>query len=99
MRRRRLEWLGHVARMPDHRIPKSVLFGWLPHVRPRCGPRRRWKDVVRRDLKDINVEESESEARRSRGGWGALCRLGMESHREAEVVRASVAVREGTGGV
>ena len=25
--RRRLEWLGHLARMPDHRIPKSTLFG------------------------------------------------------------------------
>ena len=66
---RRLEWLGHVARMPDHRIPKSVLFGWLPQAHPRCGPRRRWKDVVRRDLKDIDVEDSGwySEARRSRG--------------------------------
>ena len=45
------------------------------------------------------MEESEwySEARRSRGGgggWRVLCRLGMESHREAEVVRASAAVRE-----
>ena len=52
--------------------------------------------MVRKDLKDIDVEESEwySEARRSRGGWRVLCRLGMESHREAEVVRASVAVRE-----
>ena len=26
----RLEWLGHVAHMPDHRVPKSVLFGWEP---------------------------------------------------------------------
>ena len=79
MRRRRLEWLGHVARMPDHRIPKSVLFGWLPHVRPCCGPRRRWKDVVRRDLKDIDVEELKwyTEARRSRGGWRALCRVAI----------------------
>ena len=40
--------------------------------------------VVRKDLKDIDVEESEwyTEARWSRGG--------MKSHREAEVVRASV---------
>ena len=30
--RRGLEWLGHVARMPDHKIPKSVLFGWLSHL-------------------------------------------------------------------
>ena len=51
------------------------------------------KKVVRRDLKDIDVEEY-TEARRSRGGWMAPCRLGMESHRGAEVVRASVAVRE-----
>ena len=49
-----------------------MLFGWLPQARPRCGPRRRWKDVVRRDLKDIDVEESElyTEARRSGGGGG-----------------------------
>ena len=96
VRRRRLEWLGHVARMPDHRIPKSVLFGWLPESRPRCGPRRRWRDVVRTDLKDIDVDEKEwyEEARRSRTGWKVMCRLGMESHREAEVVRVSSVARD-----
>ena len=26
--KRRLEWLGHVARIPDHRMPKSILF-WV----------------------------------------------------------------------
>ena len=40
VRRRRLEWLGHVTKILDHRIPKSVLFGWLPQARPHCGPRR-----------------------------------------------------------
>ena len=28
--KRRLEWLGHLARMPEHCIPKMTLFGWLP---------------------------------------------------------------------
>ena len=24
---RRLEWLGHLAQMPEHRLPKKCLFG------------------------------------------------------------------------
>jgi hypothetical protein len=58
VKRRRLEWLGHMARMPEHRLPKSALFGWMAQPRPRCGPiRKRWRDVVRRDLADVEVEE------------------------------------------
>ena len=73
--RRRLEWLGHVAWMPDQRMPKAALFGWLPEPRPRYGPRKRWRDVVRADLKVIAVSECEwyEEACRSRAGWRALC--------------------------
>lgn len=52
---KRLEWLGHVARMKDHRIPRSVLFGWLSKPRPQSGPRRRWGDVIRKDLKGMKV--------------------------------------------
>ena len=83
---RRLEWLGHVARMPDHRIPKSVLFGWLSHPRPQGGPRRRWRDVVKKDLKEVKVSDEEwyDEARRSRAGWQAMCRLGIEEIVEAQ---------------
>ena len=71
IQKRRLEWLGHLACMPCQRIPKSVLFGWLPQKRPRCGPRRRWKDMIRKDLRDIEVKEDEwyEEATRSRAGW------------------------------
>ena len=45
-----LEWLGYLARMPDNRLLKSVLFGWLPEPRPRYGPRRKqWRDVLRQE--------------------------------------------------
>lgn len=41
VKKRRLEWLGHVARMPDFHIPKICLFNWMPQPRPRGGPRLR----------------------------------------------------------
>ena len=31
---RRLRWLGHVAQMGEERIPKKLLFDWLPERRP-----------------------------------------------------------------
>ena len=57
LRRRRMQWLGHVARMPDDRLPKQLLFGWLPQTRPAHGPRLRWKDRVRSDLTLLHVPE------------------------------------------
>ena len=53
--RRLLQWLGHLARMEDSRLPKSVLFTWFPANRPAHGPRRRWRDVVRDDLKALHL--------------------------------------------
>ena len=96
VRKRRLEWLGHVARMPNHRLPKTMLFGWLPQPRPRCGPRKRWRDVVRKDLKEVGLEEDEwyREATRSRAGWRAMYQDGMELNRESRIVEALVAVRD-----
>ena len=42
--KRRLEWLGHLARMQDQLIPKITLFSWLPQRR------RPSKEMERRDL-------------------------------------------------
>ncbi|XP_065196566.1 uncharacterized protein LOC135828061 [Sycon ciliatum] len=48
---RRLEWLGHVARMDSSRMPRQILLGSLPTRRPAHGPHKRWKDCVVSDLR------------------------------------------------
>ena len=84
IRLKRLEWLGHLARMADNRMPKSVLFSWLSEPRPRCGPKKRWRDVIRKDLDYIGVNEDKwyEEATRSRARWRALCHSGVAAHQD-----------------
>ena len=38
IRLKRLDWLGHLARMVDNRMSKGVLFSWLSEPLPRYGP-------------------------------------------------------------
>ena len=92
VKKRRLEWLGHLARIPDNRIPKATLFSWLPEPRPTCGPKKRWRDVMRKDLKDIGVSEEKwfVEALRSRAGWRVLYRVGVDSYRERQTISAPI---------
>ena len=75
---------------------KLTLFSWLPQSHPRCDPRRRWRDVIRIDLKDIGVSEEKwyDEAVRLRAGWRALCCDGLKNCRQSEVVRAPAADRD-----
>ena len=47
---RRLQWLDHIAGMPDYRMPKALFFGCLSQPRPRYGPRKRWRDVIQARL-------------------------------------------------
>ena len=67
--RRRLQCLGHIARMDDHRLPKAVLFSWLHTPRPAQLPRRRWHDVVRDDLKEFGLYTGRYDLAAERGEW------------------------------
>ncbi len=56
IRRRRLRWIGHLRRMDDSRIPKSILFGELAAGKRSVGhPLLRYKDSIKRDLKDFGI--------------------------------------------
>ncbi|XP_074861634.1 eukaryotic translation initiation factor 4E type 3 isoform X2 [Carettochelys insculpta] len=57
LRQRRLRWLGHVHRMNDGRIPKDILYGELASgKRPPGRPQLRYKDVCKRDLREVDIE-------------------------------------------
>ena len=47
---RRLRWLGHLARMPNERLPKKVLLGHMDGSGVRGRSQKQWVDNVREDL-------------------------------------------------
>ncbi|KAL1462577.1 hypothetical protein WDU94_014403 [Cyamophila willieti] len=70
MKRRRLNWAGHVARMMENEIAfEENVEGY----RLRWRPRSRWKDNIKNDveLMSINPEEWKQVAM-ERGRWAAV---------------------------
>ena len=51
---RRLRWADHVARMEEDRTDLKILTG-KPTRRPLGGPKHRWEENIRIDLKEIGV--------------------------------------------
>ena len=68
--RRKLRWLGHVARMEEMRIPKCLLVSkWARGKRSVGRQKRRWNDVIVCDLKKCDVYPNWREQAQDRSTW------------------------------
>ena len=63
---KRLQWYGHVKRMPEGRIPKLIM-DWIPRERRKRGsPRKTWIEGVQAGMTTRNLE---SDQWRNREEW------------------------------
>jgi hypothetical protein len=53
---RRMRWTGHVAQMGEGRGVHKVLVGRAESKRPLGGPRRRWEDNIKMNLREIGID-------------------------------------------
>ena len=91
---RRLEWLGHVVRMEDERLPKRLLFASMEKTRPMCGPRKRSRDCIlsdvrARDALDTRFVTTSS----SRDEWRALLSTPIRLVQQPEQIKCPVCLR------
>jgi hypothetical protein len=70
---KRLKWAGHVTRMEEGRIAFKILRGTPAGKIPLGRPRRRLKDNIRMDLKEIDVNTKNwVDSTQDRGYWRAF---------------------------
>ncbi|VDP14967.1 unnamed protein product [Heligmosomoides polygyrus] len=55
MREQRLRWYEHILRRPEDHPTKLALNFEASGKRPRGAPRKRWKDVIKKDLAEIGA--------------------------------------------
>ena len=49
-------WTGHVIRMPDKQLPKTVFYGELKEgKRSQCGQKKCYQDTLKDSLKDFDI--------------------------------------------
>src|SRR6218665_3238490 len=75
IKKRRLQWFGHVKRMEGERLPNAALHGHVEGKRSRGRQRNPWIDNVREDLKEKNIDLTRiGKATRNREVWRSLVR-------------------------
>ena len=79
-----LRWSGHVARMPDYRLPKRVFFGELDSgKRSRGRPCLRYKDSLKVPLKRCNIDtDSWEKLTQDRVAWRVMVKRGISAYEQ-----------------
>ena len=73
VRKRRLRWLGHVARMDPERIPRQLLVCKFETGRRTVGGQKmRWADAVTKDLKRCKLDKDWRAIAQDRDKWNAM---------------------------
>ena len=61
MRERRLRWYGHVMRRDQEYVGRKIMEIELPGKRRRGRQKRRFLDVVKEDMGEVGVKETDVE--------------------------------------
>ena len=69
LRRNRLRWFGHAARMSSDRLPRKMLTAHLGANRPSGRLHKSWRQTIAEDLNMIGCYESYPEAVKDRTNW------------------------------
>ena len=80
-REARLRWYGHVLRKDDGYIGRRMLKMELPGKRKRGRPKRRFMDVVKEDMAEVEVKEEDAD---DRSNWRLKIRCGDPWWEKAE---------------
>jgi hypothetical protein len=76
----RLSWLGHVERMSNEIVPKTI-YKWKPYAtRPKGWPRLRWEDDVWNDLRRMGTKNWKQKAQ-ERKQWKEIIEQ-AKTHKE-----------------
>ncbi|CAJ1074232.1 LOW QUALITY PROTEIN: uncharacterized protein LOC115531641 [Xyrichtys novacula] len=93
-----LRWAGHVIRMPGCRLPHQVLYGQLLSAnRKPGGPKLRYKDQLKSNLKRCNINPNHLEsAAANRPLWRSLCHDGSHTLRRSTLNKELCGVSKDT---
>ena len=85
-----MRWVGHVVRMEDSRLPKQLFYGELSTgKRPRHKPRKRFKDVIKDNLKALQIDVDNWEGlTENRASWRKSVRQGCDDFEKKRVDHA-----------